>query len=94
MLPIPQDEAASRTIDQITFGKSAPLNLARLAYGAKETSTLEFRSVRPCVDGKLDPARHGDRPHMASFANKVCKNPMFLSKLKVLDSDGHEFRSA
>jgi hypothetical protein len=30
---------------------------------------------------------------VAAFAYQVCKYPMFLSQLEVLDLDGHEFCS-
>lgn len=76
--------------------KSASPNPSGFADGAEDVPTPKFRSACPCIDSRLYPAWHRNRPHVPTFPDEVREHPVLLStwKMRLLGIRGFGTRTA
>src|SRR5580700_4304464 len=61
---------------------------------AKHSAIGDAGRPQPVVDGRLQPVRHGDRPDMATFADKIDDGPVVFAPLKMVHAKLRQFAAA
>jgi len=73
--------------------KSAFGNPLGLVDRPEDGAGSDSRGSQPSIDGRFDPSRHRDRPHVTTLAYKIGDYPVLFSLLHTLDRQRRRLRS-